>query len=152
MLGNYSLLKNGAAAAGLMGQVPCNSVTFLDNHDTYRTNGQTFPAAKVLEGYAYLLTHPGIPMLFRDHYFDVPANNAVINTLISIRKKNNITCSSVLSIQQATTNEYAAIIDDKVALRLGTGNWVPAGTGWETKASGINYTVWENGKARLAKE
>jgi alpha-amylase len=143
--GNYTVLSNAGKANGLIGAAPCNAVTFLDNHDTYRTTGQNFPTTKILEGYAYLFTHPGMPMIFWDHYFDVAANKTAINTLINVRRSNNITCSSVLNIQQASTNEYAAIIDNKVAVRLGTGTWIPAGSGWTVKATGTNYMVWDRG-------
>jgi alpha-amylase len=39
-------------------------VTFIDNHDTGSTQHMwPFPADKVMQGYAYILTHPGTPMI-----------------------------------------------------------------------------------------
>jgi len=29
-----------------------------------------FPGDKVCQGYAYILTHPGVPCIFWEHYFD----------------------------------------------------------------------------------
>lgn len=47
---------------GLIGWLPAKAVTFLDNHDTGSTQAHwAFPADKVVQGYAYILTHPGLP-------------------------------------------------------------------------------------------
>jgi hypothetical protein len=49
---------------GLIGWMPEKAVTFLDNHDTGSTqNHWPFPADKVMQGYAYILTHPGMPSI-----------------------------------------------------------------------------------------
>ncbi len=142
--GNYSVLNAGGQSSGLMGWSPCKAVTFIDNHDTYRDNN-AFPAdnGKVLQAYAYILTHPGIPMIFWDHYFDWAGYKTPINDLIKVRKNNNINCNSLLSIQVAATDVYAAIIDNKVAMKIGSASWSPSGTGWILKASGVNYAVWD---------
>jgi len=56
---------------GLIGWMPKYAVTFVDNHDTGSTQRHwPFPDDKVLVGYAYIITHPGIPSLFWDHVFD----------------------------------------------------------------------------------
>ncbi|CAL5383711.1 unnamed protein product [Camellia sinensis] len=44
---------------GLIGVLPGNAVTFIDNHDTYSQNTWPFPPDKVMLGYAHILTHPG---------------------------------------------------------------------------------------------
>lgn len=47
---------------GLIGILPGNAVTFVDNHDTGSTQKLwPFPSDKVMQGYAYILTHPGVP-------------------------------------------------------------------------------------------
>lgn len=47
---------------GMIGLMPGNAVTFIDNHDTGSTlKNWPFPLDKVVQGYAYILTHPGIP-------------------------------------------------------------------------------------------
>lgn len=49
---------------GMIGVLPQNAVTFIDNHDTGSTQKLwPFPSDKVMQGYAYILTHPGIPSL-----------------------------------------------------------------------------------------
>ncbi|KAF3658484.1 putative protein WEAK CHLOROPLAST MOVEMENT UNDER BLUE LIGHT 1-like [Capsicum annuum] len=49
---------------GMIGRLPQNAVTFIDNHDTYSQQQCPFPTNpndKATQGYAYILTHPGIP-------------------------------------------------------------------------------------------
>jgi alpha-amylase len=49
---------------GLIGIKPENAVTFIDNHDTGSTQKLwPFPSDKVMQGYAYILTHPGTPAI-----------------------------------------------------------------------------------------
>lgn len=51
-------------APGMIGLLPERAVTFVDNHDTGSTqNLWPFPSDKVMQGYAYILTHPGIPSI-----------------------------------------------------------------------------------------
>jgi len=45
--------------------------TFIDNHDTGSTQAHwPFPHNHVGQGYAYILTHPGMPCIFYDHFFE----------------------------------------------------------------------------------
>ncbi|RLM61528.1 alpha-amylase isozyme 3B-like [Panicum miliaceum] len=54
-------------APGMIGWLPERAVTFVDNHDTGSTqNSWPFPRDKVMQGYAYILTHPGIPCIVSD--------------------------------------------------------------------------------------
>lgn len=46
-------------------------MTFTDNHDTgCPQNHWPFPADRQALGYAYILTHPGIPCIFGPHFWD----------------------------------------------------------------------------------
>jgi len=58
-------LRDGSGkAAGLIGWAPEKAVTFVDNHDTGSTQRLwPFPSDKVMQGYAYILTHPGVPCI-----------------------------------------------------------------------------------------
>ena len=58
-------LRDGSGkAAGLIGWTPEKAVTFVDNHDTGSTQRLwPFPSDKVMQGYAYILTHPGVPCI-----------------------------------------------------------------------------------------
>lgn len=50
----------------MLGYWPTKAVTFIDNHDTGSSQGHwPFPEDKVMQGYAYILTHPGIPCVVR---------------------------------------------------------------------------------------
>lgn len=145
---NLSYLRDGnGKASGLIGWWANKAVTMLDNHDTGPTPNQgywVFPGQHLEKGYAYILTHPGVPMVFWDHLFD--SGNQVKNTiksLIAIRKRNGLKSNSALNIVVAQQNLYAATIDNKVAMKLGSGSWTPSGTGWVIAASGNDWAVWE---------
>jgi alpha-amylase len=119
------------------------SVTFVDNHDSEpMRNREPFPADKVLQGYAYVLTHPGVPCVFWRHYFDWgEPQKQKLNTMIGIRKQSGINSRSVVNIVAADGQKYAAIIDGKVAMKIGPGSWSP-GAGWHVAADGNDFAVW----------
>ncbi len=153
----FSYLKDAnGKPTGLIGIVPSKAVTFLDNHDTGGsqnhwpfhgdTQDQALKESRVMQGYAYILTHPGIPCIFWDHLVSW-GTGADIRKLITIRKANGITSTSNLSIEKAVDSDcYAAIIEGtkgKIAVRIGTGTWTPSGSNWLLAASGTNYKIWE---------
>ena len=146
---NLSYLNDGTGkASGLIGVWASNAVTFLDNHDTgpapYGQNHWIFPGDHVAKGYAYILTHPGTPMVWWPHYFDWGIKSQ-IDAMIKIRKDNLLSSTSSLNIVAASNNLYAAIIDNKVAMKLGSDNWSPSGTGWTLKLSGTGFAIWDKG-------
>jgi len=58
--------------SGMIGILPQNAVTFIDNHDTGSTQKQwPFPSDKVIQGYVYILTHPGIPSIVSTKYYQL---------------------------------------------------------------------------------
>lgn len=64
------------------------------NHDTGSTlNHWPFPWNHLHEGYAYILTHPGTPTIFCDHYFADGLGDS-IRELIKIRKRVGLHCRS----------------------------------------------------------
>jgi alpha-amylase len=139
-------------AGGLIGFWPSRAVTFLDNHDTeYRREGghgyegygtHHFPGRAVEQGYAYLLTHPGVPCVYWSHFFDwgTPARQ-LIEKLIRVRKAAGLHAASSLEIVEAGRGLYAARIDGRVAVKLGTRDWWP-GAGWQLVADGERFAVW----------
>jgi alpha-amylase len=147
----WRLRDSAGAPAGALGWWGAKSVTFIDNHDTgpsTPSGGQNhwpFPGDKILQGYAYILTHPGTPTVYWVHYFDWGTTNQnAIKTMISIRKSKGITNNSAVSIQVADSSRYAAIITGsagKVAMKIGYGAWSP-GAGWTLATSGTNYAIW----------
>ncbi|KAF5746683.1 alpha-amylase 3 chloroplastic [Tripterygium wilfordii] len=129
---------------GVVGWWPSRAVTFIENHDTGSTQGHwRFPRGKEMQGYAYILTHPGTPALFYDHIFS--HYQSEIAALISVRNRNNVHCRSTVKIIKAERDVYAAIIDEKVAMKIGPGHFEPpsAPERWSLAIEGQDYKVWE---------
>jgi len=125
-------------------------VTFVDNHDTGPAEscgtGQNLwavPCGSVMEGYAYILSHPGIPTVFYPHIYNWNLKTQIA-ALMAARKNAGVTSTSAVAIQQATQGLYAAIITGnthQLAMKIGPNSWSP-GTGWTLQTSGNNYAVW----------
>lgn len=143
---DYSKLKTLAGkppgAIGLWAEM---SVTFIENHDTepVRDGGsKRFPDDKIMQGYVYILTHPGIPCVFWRHFFDQgEAQKSQLKKLIELRKQAGINSRSSVFIEPNTDGKYAAIIDDKVAMKIGPAAWSP-GNNWRVILDGPDYAVW----------
>ena len=65
------------------------SVTFVDNHDTYRENDKL--RTNVCAANAYILAMPGTPCLFLKHW---QSNKGTLKRLIALRKAAGITNES----------------------------------------------------------
>ena len=52
-----------------------------------------------------------------------------------------------VDIQEASEDIYAAVIDGKLAVKIGAGNWEPGQDlgPWRLEHSGPNYAVWLTG-------
>ncbi|QGZ42357.1 alpha-amylase [Pseudoduganella flava] len=149
--GNYWRLKDSAGKPqGALGWWPAMSVTFVDNHDTGPSescgtgqNHWPVPCGSVMEGYAYILSHPGIPTVYYPHVYDWNLRTPIA-ALISARKAAGVHSTSAVAIQQATQGLYAAIITGsarQLAMKIGPNSWSP-GSGWVLQTSGNNYAVW----------
>jgi alpha-amylase len=127
--GNYSVL---GSVPGLIGINKGRAITFAGNHDT--------PSSGLL-GLVYILTHPGIPCV---HINEWDSYSSQIRTLISLRKGQGIGQTSTIAVQTATSSVYAAIIDGKLAMKIGPGSWSPpaASPAWVLRTSGVNYAIW----------
>ncbi len=159
---NFHFLKYGDRAAGLIGLWSDKAVTFIENHDTEEVRNEEnhvpyFPGGdQMIQGYAYLLTHPGIPCVFwKDIYDSEPFYENQIRQLIEIRKQYRIHSESKLYIATAQQGlVYAAYIQGdrgEVAMKIGPGAWQPSGNKWQPGmdliTSGQDYAVWgERGK------
>ncbi|XP_030543703.1 alpha-amylase 3, chloroplastic [Rhodamnia argentea] len=129
---------------GVVGWWPSRAVTFVENHDTGSTQGHwRFPSGKEIQGYAYILTHPGTPAVFYDHIFS--HYQSEIASLISLRNRNKIHCRSTIKITKAERDVYAAIVDEKVAMKIGPGYYEPQSEPqkWSLVLEGRDYKVWE---------
>ncbi|XP_077251548.1 alpha-amylase-like [Tasmannia lanceolata] len=141
----WRMNDSAARAPGMIGLWPEKSVTFVDNHDTGSTQKiWPFPSDKVMQGYVYILTHPGIPSIFYDHFFDWGLKDQ-ISMLVSIRSRNGIRPNSSLRIIASDPDLYLAAIDEKIIAKIGprysVGNLVPSN--FHIAMSGNDYCVWE---------
>jgi alpha-amylase len=144
------------------------AVTFLENHDTgWRTDETGNPQKngdrdsydsfannwQVEQGYAYILTHPGIPCVFWKHYFDWGQElQNKIRALINARKIAGVNSGSIIHTQNnaKSANVYAAMIEGingQLYVRIGGDdtNWEPSGSGYHNYreyANGNGWKVW----------
>ncbi|AWL05875.1 alpha-amylase C-terminal beta-sheet domain-containing protein [Massilia oculi] len=150
--GNYWRLRDASGKPqGALGWWPAMSVTFVDNHDTGPSescgNGQNYwsvPCGSVMEGYAYVLSHPGIPTVYYPHIYNWNLKTP-ISALMAARRTAGVHSTSPVAIQQATQGLYAAIINGntrQLAMKIGPNSWSPAGSGWVLQTSGNHYAVW----------
>ncbi|EAY93980.1 hypothetical protein OsI_15756 [Oryza sativa Indica Group] len=150
---------------GVMGWWPSRSVTFVENHDTGSTQGHwPFPSDHIMEGYAYILTHPGIPTVFYDHFYGKDDSfHGGIAKLMEIRKCQDIHSRSAVKILEASSDLYSAIVDDKLCMKIGDGSWCPSGPEWKlrplnfiicrlTAFTGPGNLPWEGGLRFLPSE
>jgi len=148
--GEFWRLKDGNnRPSGFNGIWPEKAVTFIDNHDTGSTQAHwPFPNDKVMQGYAYILTHPGMPTVFFDHVFDWKLKKP-IGELIAIRKEMGLTATCSVNIERADNVGYVARVQQgkdnpkQLYLKLGHAAWAPsADRGWVMRTSGHGYAVW----------
>jgi len=135
---------------GLIGEWADAAVTFVDNHDTGSYYGGAHWPLPTPSGtttmkaaYALILTHPGIPMVYWGDWQDCNGNTAgglqdsdlklVIETLIKIRRSNNVLRNSRFYVERAENGLYAAYIGtqgaEQVAVKIG-------------KQGATNYEGW----------
>ena len=132
----------------LTGGWPEKSVTFLDNHDTYRKPFSDFPAdnKRLVQGYAFLLTHPGIPCIFWNHLFKRSDRHAFlkIGELCRLRVENGITNQSDVEVLVTEEDCYAALIDEHIIVKIGDQFWNPEDVpgNWRLQLSGRGWAIW----------
>nr|CAB3462666.1 unnamed protein product [Digitaria exilis] len=92
------------------------------------------------QGYAYILTHPGTPCIFYDHFFDWGLKDE-ITALVAVRKRNDITATSQLTILKYDGDAYVAQIESKVIMKIGSRYDVSAliPAGYHVVANGNDY-------------
>jgi len=148
----YELLNDNGRPSGVIGWWPAKAVTYVESHDTsprdpnFIQNASQEYKTQRLMGYAYILTHPGIPCVFWPHFFDWgPAAREAISKLVRLRRSAGVTSTSPMQILAATNGLYAATVAGKhkqLVVKLGSNwGWNP-GDGWTLEASGERYAVW----------
>jgi len=154
----WRLADSQRSQPGLSGWAPQSAAVFIENHDTARQ--WAFPRDRLGLGYAYALTHPGIPVVFASHLWNdggdddggsasrrVERLREEIRLLLDIRARACVCCESVLDIKIADSDLYVAFVDDAVAVKLGPRYEAPtfildALADFELAAHGDDYAVW----------
>eukprot|EP00257_Ricinus_communis_P019911 XP_015579026.1 uncharacterized protein LOC8285074 isoform X1 [Ricinus communis] len=144
----WRLIDPQGKPTGVMGWWPSRAVTFLENHDTGSTQGHwPFPRDKLAQGYAYILTHPGTPVIFYDHFYDFGVRD-IITELVEARKRAGIHCRSSVKIYHANNEGYVAQIGDTLVMKLGDFDWNPSkennldGSWQKFVDKGADYQLW----------
>jgi alpha-amylase len=169
--GDYRAWYGSGAGIGMVGDgtdgLPWKNraVTFLENHDTgFRTDEDGRPQEhhefdsfangwEVEQGYAQILTHPGVPTVFWKHYFDWgPDLRARIRALINARKVAGVHAGSMLHLQNNAREKgvYAARVAGRngdLYVRIGgdDAQWRPSDSGYagyREYATGAGWKVW----------
>lgn len=150
---NFKLLESSHALSAIPGY-GTQAITFVDNHDTGCVNRSdcdnlfSKDISKITQAYVYLLTHPGIPMVWIYHYlFSDPSGQLQqdLNELIAIRKAQKIHTASGVSEIETTTGEsgyYHAVIAGSLKVIIGNGSPVVDTNTWESIKSGTGYSLW----------
>eukprot|EP00746_Dinoflagellata_sp_MGD_P128368 gnl/MRDRNA2_/MRDRNA2_62752_c0_seq1.p1 gnl/MRDRNA2_/MRDRNA2_62752_c0~~gnl/MRDRNA2_/MRDRNA2_62752_c0_seq1.p1 ORF type:complete len:830 (+),score=120.61 gnl/MRDRNA2_/MRDRNA2_62752_c0_seq1:74-2563(+) len=131
---------------GLLGWMPKYAVTFIDNHDTGSTQAHwPFPGNGVLVGYAYTITHPGIPCIFWDHIMDWGDDHRrKITDLIRARRESRISVDAPVRILCADHDLYKAEIGSPPTLRVALGPRAGGESGndyWRKAVQGRDFCV-----------
>jgi alpha-amylase len=151
--GQYSYLPAVSYQDGVYdGLIAVNknkAVTFLENHDTGFPQ-QQFDSfgnnEKLMQGYAFILTHPGIPCVYWKHYFDWNRGKE-IQALIRARKYADVNSGSYIETD-VNNGDYVAKIGagrDSISLIVKIGPamvYHPADANMKLETYGIGYAVW----------
>ncbi|KAI4982149.1 hypothetical protein ZWY2020_022641 [Hordeum vulgare] len=85
----WRLRGTDGKAPGMIGWWPAKAVTFVDNHDTGSTQHMwPFPSDRVMQGYAYILTHPGTPCILNENWATMTSNSygSIRNCVTGLRR------------------------------------------------------------------
>ena len=117
------------------------SVTFVDNHDTYR-DGSKF-TGNVIAANAFILMSPGTPCVFLPHYQEYKKE---IQELVNIRNSVGIHNESAVKVLRSSRDCYMAEVtgkNGKAVVKVGGAMASPDGYSDEDiKAAGNDYCVW----------
>lgn len=166
---NYRALYGNGLGIGLVGDNTDGhawknrAVTFIENHDTgFRTNEDGTPQHQhdslengwqVEQGYAQILTHPGVPTVYWKHYFDWGDDlRNKIRALINARKVAGVHAGSTIYMQSnaQANGVYAARVvgrNGDLYVRIGgdDSKWQPNFSNYRDYreyAQGAGWKVW----------
>lgn len=155
----YQAFNNGIAAdnygnlkgAGLLGAGKARyAVTFLDSHDSFQRDNNEFCGlgnsmkypGKIQQCYAYLLSMPGVPLVFFPHWVKFKDK---IKPMINARYKTGVHSESAVS-DEAGNGFYKATItgtNGEIRLLLGPNSgYNNTPSGYTLAVKGENYGVY----------
>lgn len=121
---------------------PQYSVTFVDNHDTYREDGSKF-GGDVVAANAFILSSPGTPCVFLSHWID---NKEQLKPLILARKACGVSNTSRVDVIKSETGCYVAKVygsKGTLGVRIGwTTDYDNTFSSFTKVASGPKYSMW----------
>jgi alpha-amylase len=147
---NWGNLQYAGNPSGLIGTEGFRRFawTFVDNHDTDRVDDERI-WTNVLAANAYIISHPGIPVVFYKHWHDYKEQ---ISEMIYARKYVKVHSQSAVEIWNPQGNDiYLAKITGKTGdllVKVGTRydiGFDPTEQGFVLRASGTNYAIWTKG-------
>ncbi|PHJ23788.1 alpha-amylase amy3 [Cystoisospora suis] len=142
---------------GLVGVEPQLAVTFIENHDTDHLDYcSTFGGGNldaVLQGYTFILTHPGVPCIYWNYFSDYgPYCRQKLQELCDVRIAMGIHSTSGVYMARTEPGLYAAYLAPRsrdcrpenatAAMKIGYRDWSPDGHGWTIATCGTNFCVW----------
>ena len=139
---NMVYLVQSGQPAGLLSKPEYRrySVTFVDNHDTYR-DGSKFNGNVIAN--AYILCSPGTPCVFLPHWKQYTLQ---IKRLIRVRNAVGVNNMSAVEVLETNKDVYMARVTGskgELVVAIGTPSSTPAGyTESDIVTRGNGYTVW----------
>ncbi|MDY5858676.1 MAG: alpha-amylase family glycosyl hydrolase [Porphyromonas sp.] len=137
--------RNGTLAqpAGLihMDKLQRYAVTFVDNHDTEREEGNKI-SKNILAANAFILTMPGTPCVFLPHWQQYKAQ---IKTMIKARQAAGLHNESEVEVLQTDTQTFAARskgLHGELIVKVGPSMAYNAPAGYTLVTAGENYAIW----------
>lgn len=148
--GNWGSLSN----KGIAGDSNNNrySVTFVDNHDTYRDHNKMSNGHNELAANAFILAMPGTPCIFLKHW---QAYKGEIAKMIIARKAAGITNTSQITRQESVNGGYVIEVrGSKGSVRCISGYVTGLDdTGWKAVSTGNatnqNYAYYVSSNVNL---
>jgi alpha-amylase len=141
------LVDQAGQAPGVNGWWPTRAVTFVENHDTIRH--WPFPKHAVEQGYAYILSHPGIPCIFWNHMM-ADGGEGKISRLMDLRRRAGIRADAKMDVLRCEDSIYVAKVHGTVSdvlVKLGPafdmGHAAPDGS-WEMWSCGKDWALWKS--------
>lgn len=152
----YSAFNNGIAAGNYQGLKGCGllgagksryAVTFLDSHDSFQRDGNEFCGEgksmtvckdKIMQCYAFLLSMPGVPLVFWPHWVTFKDD---LKKMINVRYKTGVHSESAVSDEAGDGYYKATVTGTHGQIRVLIG----PNSGYNTTPSGFTLAVKGDG-------